>query len=550
MHAGILSKADALRPLLERAGRASVARSHLGAYVPKVEASEISLITDEMLGQMISWIFDTTSRVGDLFCQLARWCTSDFELVHRLAALVTNKHHMTALHQTALMSQTILTKYSLPINSSIGFERDSAAMNGACVRHLKVTFPAAEDMLCLPHTLCHLGEHFELAELDEFMKVWIKLMTSSKQATGLWKVTIDESPENYSAIRWYALMEIIMQIARKFPLLLSFIQQLMASGISPVLAPKLLELYRENTLKLKMQFAACLDMRVVVSVTYEMEGDRLPHLLAFTRCQSLRGLGENLEDNLFNVDAVIRNSTALGIGLKISKAWAGHGLCTAKIVAVDSAQSTLYPGTERTVYTVKYDVDGEQEDLEEEELRPLIVISDDSLKAEIVAGLKKGFDYFEARITGTCDAQYSLAHMYENLRLIQVFDPCFAAIHVTQQWVQNLSHVIPLHVHGLIPGMLSELQTYRSLAAPAPPFDRLNVRDYSEALLQWWKVNNPTIPAWAKAARIVFALSCTSAAAERVFSHVKAMYGTGHDSILADELQGSVMLRYNKRAVG
>ena len=97
---------------------------------------------------------------------------------------------------------------------------------------------------------------------------------------------------------------------------------------------------------------------------------------------------------------------------------------------------------------------------------------------------------------------------------------------------------------------VTELQTYRSLAAPAPPFDRLNVRDYSAALLQWWKVNNPTIPAWTKAARIVFGLSCTSAAAERVFSHVKAMYGTGHDSILADELQGSVMLRYNKRAVG
>ena len=111
MHAGILAKADALRPLLERAGRSSVDRRHLAPYVPKVEASEIALLCDEMVGQLISWIFDTTARVGDLFCMLGRWCTSDFELVHRLVSLVTNKHHMTAQQQTALISQLILTKY-------------------------------------------------------------------------------------------------------------------------------------------------------------------------------------------------------------------------------------------------------------------------------------------------------------------------------------------------------------------------------------------------------------------------------------------------------
>ena len=52
--------------------------------------------------------------------------------MHRLAALVTNKNHMTALQQAALMSQIVLTRYRVSINSSIGFERDSAAMNGAC----------------------------------------------------------------------------------------------------------------------------------------------------------------------------------------------------------------------------------------------------------------------------------------------------------------------------------------------------------------------------------------------------------------------------------
>ena len=58
------------------------------------------------------------------------------------------------------------------------------------------------------------------------------------------------------------------------------------------------------------------------------------------------------------------------------------------------------------------------------------------------------------------------------------------------------------------------------------------------------------VPNWAKAARFVFALTCTSAASERVFSFVKAMFGKANDRILADGVQGSVMLRYNKRMVG
>lgn len=75
----------------------------------------------------------------------------------------------------------------------------------------------------------------------------------------------------------------------------------------------------------------------------------------------------------------------------------------------------------------------------------------------------------------------------------EVFDPCFAAMHVTQEWVQNLSHIIPLHVHNLIPGMITELSAYRVLANQADGFNRADVREYSEALLKWWKV--PPFPA-------------------------------------------------------
>ena len=58
------------------------------------------------------------------------------------------------------------------------------------------------------------------------------------------------------------------------------------------------------------------------------------------------------------------------------------------------------------------------------------------------------------------------------------------------------------------------------------------------------------MPAWRKAAKIIFAIPPTSAASERVFSLLEAMFGKDRDNALSDLIQGALMLRYNKRNVG
>ena len=42
----------------------------------------------------------------------------------------------------------------------------------------------------------------------------------------------------------------------------------------------------------------------------------------------------------------------------------------------------------------------------------------------------------------------------------------------------------------------------------------------------------------------------SSAACERVFSLLESMFGADQDRSLGDMVQGSLMLRYNKRTVG
>ena len=63
-------------------------------------------------------------------------------------------------------------------------------------------------------------------------------------------------------------------------------------------------------------------------------------------------------------------------------------------------------------------------------------------------------------------------------------------------------------------------------------------------------LNGGAFPAWAHAARVVFALSPTSASCERVFAQLKQMFGEQQIRALADYIQAALMLRINKRCVG
>ncbi len=81
-------------------------------------------------------------------------------------------------------------------------------------------------------------------------------------------------------------------------------------------------------------------------------------------------------------------------------------------------------------------------------------------------------------------------------------------------------------------------------------FNRADIQEFTDAVLLWWANHRSEFPEWAKAAQIVFAFSANSASCERVFSLLACMFGEQQASLLSDFIQGSLMLRYNKRTVG
>mmetsp|Transcript_33962 Transcript_33962/g.58035 ORF Transcript_33962/g.58035 Transcript_33962/m.58035 type:complete len:183 (-) Transcript_33962:92-640(-) len=177
----------------------------------------------------------------------------------------------------------------------------------------------------------------------------------------------------------------------------------------------------------------------------------------------------------------------------------------------------------------------------------LIVTQNIPQRQQMVDLLSPGFAYLESRIDGSCEAIYSCEHMYKLLRVVQAFDPSFAATSLTAAMVDELSIVKPIAGHGLTAALKAELPAYLTAAQSCPGFDRSDIPLYTEQVLKWWRVNNPCFPTWAVAARMVFSMSPNSASCERVFSLLKQMFGLDQKAALADYLQAALMLRFNKR---
>ena len=126
-----------------------------------------------------------------------------------------------------------------------------------------------------------------------------------------------------------------------------------------------------------------------------------------------------------------------------------------------------------------------------------------------------------------------------------MFNPSHAAQHLAPDGVDALADIKPLSHHNLIEGMKSEVHAYLT-ACMGVVVDTTSMEAFTNSILLFWRRNGHKFPTWAAAARIMFAMTPNSASAERVFSLLKAMFGDARASSLADLIEGSLMLKFNK----
>ena len=80
--------------------------------------------------------------------------------------------------------------------------------------------------------------------------------------------------------------------------------------------------------------------------------------------------------------------------------------------------------------------------------------------------------------------------------------------------------------------------------------DHTNVDEFTKGVLLFWANHRKEFPTWALTMQIVGSFTPNSAAAERVFSMLKLMFGDTQMKALMDMIQAALMLKYNQRKVG
>lgn len=349
------------------------------------------------------------------------------------------------------------------------------------------------------------------------MTPWLELVGGTNPHEGaraLWRSTVGQRVPGFSNTRWYSKAEIQFVLAEHFHKLQPFLSELDARGYGEAARQKLHAILDDldAAQRLQLQLAAMLDLRTLVRTTYELEGDRLEILLVYDRIEALRAFGRSLTSEgagkglLPNVDAVLRSSAKLEVGMEVEKMFSGFGVFRGQIIAVETVVSTLNPGQERTGFTVNYPYDDTQDDFEEEEIRPLLYTMEMEERKKIIQAIAPAFEYLESRVSGTCDQQFSCSEMYEVCRLARAFDPMYAASHLCPDGVAELSKIKSLAHHVPVADLQRELPTYMSLAKEVS-FSRDDVNTYSSNILAFWR-NTPAreMSAWRTAAKVVPAI--------------------------------------------
>lgn len=102
--------------------------------------------------------------------------------------------------------------------------------------------------------------------------------------------------------------------------------------------------------------------------------------------------------------------------------------------------------------------------------------------------------------------------------------------------------------HVNIGALTAELPAYLAASMRAAPIPLHDVHGYTMGVLEFWRLHTSeeSMRAWRLAARIIFSFSPNSAACERVFSLLECMFAETQHASLADVLQVSLMLQYNR----
>ena len=146
-------------------------------------------------------------------------------------------------------------------------------------------------------------------------------------------------------------------------------------------------------------------------------------------------------------------------------------------------------------YEITYREDGNKIEHNELEMRNWIDVRKFPEWTAAVNAVKDGYIYLENRITDNCQTPYHCSGPYEVCRVSQLFDPSFAVVNMTPNFVDELCAAVPA-LGNAAAALKAELEAYRVEARTAPAMDHSDVHSFTEAVLEFWRTHGNKVCPW------------------------------------------------------
>ena len=177
-------------------------KKNLFDLIPFIQQQEQTQLQGKVKGKNVSIIFDGTSRLGEALAIVVRYITDDWKINQNLIRLQMLAKSLCGEDLARELISVLSVTYSVSTNQLLACMRDRSTVNNVAVRTLKIVYPQLIDIGCLSHTIDHVGEHFVIPHLTEFISGWINLFSHSPKTKMIWKEQTDRSMASYSATRW------------------------------------------------------------------------------------------------------------------------------------------------------------------------------------------------------------------------------------------------------------------------------------------------------------------------------------------------------------
>jgi hypothetical protein len=203
LKAGIpLSKADIMRPFLEKCGHRLTSRSHLAEFIPLILQKEKDTVKAEIVANDdFPVIFDGSTRLREALDIVLRFI-DQWSVQQRVVKLEVLASSLNAEQLAQRLIQCLAVEYDIKPNHLLAAIRDGAAVYEAGLRQVGFYFPNIFNVTCFSHTIDNVGKHFEFSVLDKFSRNWNTMFSLSAAARLLWKTRTGTAVLLKSDTRW------------------------------------------------------------------------------------------------------------------------------------------------------------------------------------------------------------------------------------------------------------------------------------------------------------------------------------------------------------